>query len=146
VRVGSAELFGEIIELRGDMASVQVYEETSGVGPGEPVIQTGSQLTVELGPGLITSIYDGIQRPLDAIRARYGDFIPRGVALPALPRERKWHFVPGAKAGDVVVEGDIIGSVRETTAVLHYIMVPRGLGGTIVSIAEMILQLRILLP
>jgi V/A-type H+-transporting ATPase subunit A len=136
VRVGDAKLFGEIIELRGDMASIQVYEETSGVGPGEPVVQTGSLLTVELGPGLITSIYDGIQRPLDAIRAQYGDFIPRGVALPALPRDRKWHFVPCVKTGDVVVEGDIIGSVQETRAVLHQIMVPRSLAGRIVSIAE----------
>jgi len=136
VRVGGAELFGEIIELRGEMASIQVYEETSGVGPGEPVIQTGSLLTVELGPGLITSIYDGIQRPLDAIRKQYGDFIPRGVALPALPRDRRWHFVPSVKAGDVVVEGDIVGSVQETMAVLHHIMVPRGLAGTVVSIAE----------
>lgn len=136
VRVGTAELFGEIIELRGDLASIQVYEETSGVGPGEPVTQTGSLLTVELGPGLITSIYDGIQRPLDAIRVQYGDFIPRGVALPALPRDRKWHFVPSVKVGASVTEGDIVGSVRETTAVLHQIMVPRGLGGTVVSIAE----------
>lgn len=136
VRVGGAELFGEIIELRGEMASIQVYEETSGVGPGEPVIQTGSLLTVELGPGLITSIYDGIQRPLDAIRKQYGDFIPRGVALPALPRDRRWHFVPSVKAGDVVVEGDIVGSVQETMAVLHHIMVPRGLAGTVVSIVE----------
>ncbi|MGB9665827.1 MAG: V-type ATP synthase subunit A [Candidatus Cryosericum sp.] len=136
VRVGTAELFGEIIELRGDLASIQVYEETSGVGPGEPVTQTGSLLTVELGPGLITSIYDGIQRPLDAIRVQYGDFIPRGVALPALPRDRKWHFVPSVQVGASVTEGDIVGSVRETTAVLHQIMVPRGLGGTVVSIAE----------
>ncbi|HEY5001289.1 MAG TPA: hypothetical protein VII15_05575, partial [Candidatus Cryosericum sp.] len=136
VRVGDAKLFGEIIELRGEMASIQVYEETSGVGPGEPVVQTGSLLTVELGPGLITSIYDGIQRPLDAIRAQYGDFIPRGVALPALPRDRKWHFVPCVKLDDVVVEGDIIGSVQETKVVLHQIMVPKGLAGRIVSIAE----------
>src|ERR1035437_8593183 len=127
VRVGDAKLFGEIIELRGEMASIQVYEETSGVGPGEPVVQTGSLLTVELGPGLITSIYDGIQRPLDAIRSQYGDFIPRGVALPALPRDRKWHFVPCVKVVDVVVEGDIVGSVQETKAVLHQIMVPKGL-------------------
>jgi V/A-type H+-transporting ATPase subunit A len=136
VRVGQAKLFGEIIELRGELASIQVYEETSGVGPGEPVVQTGSLLTVELGPGLITSIYDGIQRPLDAIRAQYGDFIPRGVALPALPRDRKWHFVPSVKAGDAVVEGDIIGSVQETRAVLHRIMVPKGHSGKIVSISE----------
>ena len=136
VRVGATELFGEIIELRGEMASIQVYEETSGVGPGEPVVQTGSLLTVELGPGLITSIYDGIQRPLDAIRQQYGDFIPRGVALPALPRDKKWHFVPVVRNGDAVVEGDIVGSVRETTAVLHQIMVPKGLAGTVVSISE----------
>ncbi|MHB8106799.1 MAG: V-type ATP synthase subunit A [Candidatus Cryosericum sp.] len=136
VRVGDAKLFGEIIELRGEMASIQVYEETSGVGPGEPVVQTGSLLTVELGPGLITSIYDGIQRPLDAIRSQYGDFIPRGVALPALPRDRKWHFVPCVKVDDVVVEGDIVGSVQETRAVLHQIMVPKGLAGRIISIAE----------
>jgi V/A-type H+-transporting ATPase subunit A len=136
VRVGKAKLFGEIIELRGELASIQVYEETSGVGPGEPVVQTGGLLTVELGPGLITSIYDGIQRPLDAIRAQYGDFIPRGVALPALPRDRKWHFVPSVKAGDAVVEGDIIGCVQETRAVLHRIMVPKGRSGKIVSISE----------
>ncbi|MEN6550785.1 MAG: V-type ATP synthase subunit A [Candidatus Cryosericum sp.] len=136
VRVGDAQLFGEIIELRRDLASIQVYEETSGVGPGEPVSQTGSELTVELGPGLITSIYDGIQRPLDAIRAQYGDFVPRGVSLPALPRDRVWHFVPSAAAGDTVVPGDFLGSVQETRAVVHYIMVPPGTAGTVVSIEE----------
>ena len=136
VRVGDAQLFGEIIELRRDLASIQVYEETSGVGPGEPVVQTGSELTVELGPGLITSIYDGIQRPLDAIRAQYGDFVPRGVSLPALPRDRVWHFVPSAAAGDTVVPGDFLGSVQETRAVVHYIMVPPGTAGTVVSIEE----------
>ncbi len=136
VRVGDAKLFGEIIELRGDLASIQVYEETSGVGPGEPVVQTGSLLTVELGPGLITSIYDGIQRPLDAIRAQYGDFIPRGISLSALPRDRKWHFVPSVKVGDTVVEGDFVGCVQETHAVLHQIMVPRGCSGKVTSISE----------
>lgn len=136
VRVGEAQLFGEIIELRGELASVQVYEETSGVGPGEPVTQTGSLLTVELGPGLITSIYDGIQRPLDALRTQYGDFIPRGVALPALPRDRSWHFVPSVHEGDRVIEGDIIGTVQETRAVAHRIMVPRGKAGTILSITD----------
>lgn len=136
VRVGDAQLFGEIIELRRDLASIQVYEETSGVGPGEPVVQTGSELTVELGPGLITSIYDGIQRPLDAIRAQYGDFVPRGVSLPALPRDRVWHFAPSAHVGDTVVPGDLLGSVQETRAVLHRIMVPAGVTGTVVSIGQ----------
>lgn len=136
VRVGEANLFGEIIELRGELASIQVYEETSGIGPGEPVVQTGSPLAVELGPGLITSIYDGIQRPLDTLWHQYGDFVPRGVSIPALPRDRKWHFVPLVKVGDRVVEGDFLGKVAETTAVTHFIMVPKGVSGVIAAVAE----------
>ncbi|MDO9099261.1 MAG: V-type ATP synthase subunit A [Caldisericota bacterium] len=136
VRVGEASLFGEIIELRGDLASIQVYEETSGIGPGEPVVQTGTSLTVELGPGLITSIYDGIQRPLDALLLQYGDFIPRGVSLPALPRDKAWHFHPLVREGDAVEEGDLLGFVDETTAVTHRIMMPKGRAGTVTAIAE----------
>ncbi len=136
VRVGEANLFGEIIELRGELASIQVYEETSGIGPGEPVTQTGSPLAVELGPGLISSIYDGIQRPLDALWHQHGSFVPRGISIPALPRDRTWHFVPLVSAGATVSAGDFLGKVLETTAVTHYIMVPQGLSGIVTSIQE----------
>ena len=134
VRVSEQKLIGEIIELRGDTASIQVYEETSGLGPGEPVYSTGSPLSVELGPGLIESIFDGIQRPLDKIRERTGDRIARGVSISALDHEKKWDFVPIAKKGDEVVAGDFLGYVEETKLVKHYIMVPFGVSGKVEAI------------
>ena len=134
VRVSDDHLIGEIIEMHGDKASVQVYEETSGIGTGEKVVSTGEPMSVELGPGLIGSIYDGIQRPLDDIMKVAGNNLKRGVEVPSLKRELKWNFVPCVKVGDTVSEGDIIGAVRETDIVLHKIMVPNGLKGTIKSI------------
>ena len=137
VRVSSQRLIGEIIEVHGDRASVQVYEETSGLGPGEPVESTGMPLSVELGPGLIKSIYDGIQRPLDDImKISGGNLLKRGVEVPALKRELIWHFVPTVQAGDEVQAGDIIGTVQETPIVVHKIMVPYGVQGKIKSIEE----------
>jgi len=133
VRVSKSRLIGEIIEMRGDRASIQVYEETSGLMPGEPVESTGSPMSVELGPGLIESIYDGIQRPLDAIRAVSGDRLARGVEVPSLNREKKWRFIPAVKPGDRVGEGDVLGTVQETPVVLHRIMVPPGKGGVVRS-------------
>ncbi len=134
VRVGKEKLVGEVIVLDGDLASIQVYEETSGLGPGDPVEGTGEPLSVELGPGLIGSIYDGIQRPLEAIQQRWGAYIRRGVEAPALNRAVKWRFVPTVKKGDTVGEGDIIGTVQETTLVVHKIMVPPGISGTLEEI------------
>ena len=131
VRVSGEKLIGEIIELRGDHASIQVYEETAGLGPGEPVVSTGAPLSVELGPGLIESIFDGIQRPLTAIRQVAGDRITRGVDVRALNREKVWVFNPVAKAGDRVSAGDVLGTVQETSVVLHKIMVPPGVEGTV---------------
>ncbi|MFY9176577.1 MAG: V-type ATP synthase subunit A [Caldicoprobacterales bacterium] len=136
VRVGHGRLIGEIIELRGDRASIQVYEETAGLGPGEPVESTGEPLSVELGPGLIESIFDGIQRPLTSIRERIGDRIARGVEVPSLDYEKLWDFVPKVKEGDAVAPGDIIGTVQETPVVEHRIMVPEGVGGTVEWIHE----------
>ena len=136
VRVSQSRLIGEIIEIRGDRASIQVYEETSGLGPGEPVESTGMPMSAELGPGLIASIYDGIQRPLDAIRDRTGDRLIRGVEVPSLSREKRWHFTPHAKAGIRVSAGDVLGAVRETDIVLHKIMVPPGVSGVVKTIAE----------
>jgi len=136
VRVSEKKLIGEIIELKGDLASIQVYEDTGGVGPGEPVYPTFEPLSVELGPGLIESIYDGIQRPLDLIREMAGDTITRGITLPALNREKKWHFIPKKKKGDIVKSGDIIGEVQETVLVSHKIMVPIGVEGEIKEIKE----------
>ncbi|MGQ9603356.1 MAG: V-type ATP synthase subunit A [bacterium] len=136
VRVSEKKLIGEIIELKEDLASIQVYEETGGIGAGEPVYQTGAPLSVELGPGLIESIYDGIQRPLDVIKALVGDYITRGVDIPALDRQKKWHFVPTVKPGDEVEEGDIIGTVQETILVVHKIMVPPGVKGKVTRISE----------
>ncbi len=124
VRVSDARLMGEIIELHGDRASIQVYEETGGLGPGEPVYTTGDPLSVELGPGLIEAIFDGVQRPLDTIREKVGDYITRGVEVAPLNREHKWDFVPKVKEGDRVQSGDIIGTVQETTLIEHRIMVP----------------------
>jgi V/A-type H+-transporting ATPase subunit A len=134
VRVSNERLIGEIIEIHGDRASVQVYEETAGLRPGEPVVSTGAPLSVELGPGLIESIYDGIQRPLDAIKAIAGTNIPRGVEVNALNRDKKWNFVPSVEQGDVVKGGDIIGTVQESTTVLHKIMTPPDLEGTVQQI------------
>ncbi len=137
VRVSNQRLIGEIIEMHGDQASIQVYEETSGLGPGEPVESTDAPLSVELGPGLIKSIYDGIQRPLDKIReVSKSNLLKRGVEVPALDREAVWHFVPTAKAGDEVQGGDIIGTVQETPIVLHKIMIPPRMKGKIKSIQE----------
>ena len=131
VRVSESRLIGEIIEMRGDMASIQVYEETSGLGPGEPVESTGEPLSVELGPGLIESIFDGIQRPLTLIRERAGDRITRGIEVPSLDRTKKWDFVPRVKPGDKVAGGYILGVVQETPVVEHRIMVPLGIEGTV---------------
>lgn len=131
VRVSDKRLIGEIIELRGDKASIQVYEETSGLGPGEPVYSTGEPLSVELGPGLIGSIFDGIQRPLTVIREKVGDRIVRGIEVPSLDRERQWEFIPRVKPGDQVQPGDIVGVVQETSIVEHRIMVPQGVEGVI---------------
>ena len=123
-RVSDQRLIGEIIEIHGDQASVQVYEETSGLGPGEPVESTGAPLSVELGPGLIGSIFDGIQRPLETIMAVSGNNLQRGVEVPSLDREKVWHFVPSVAVGDAVQGGDIIGTVQETKIVSHKIMSP----------------------
>ena len=136
VRVSEQRLIGEIIEIHGDQASVQVYEETSGLGPGEPVASTGAPLSVELGPGLIGSIFDGIQRPLEEIMKVSGNNLQRGVEIPALDHQKKWHFQPLKKAGDSVTGGDIIGTVQETPIVVHKILVPNGLMGTLRSIKE----------
>ena len=131
VRVSKERLVGEVIELRGDKASIQVYEETAGLGPGEPVESTGAPLSVELGPGLIESIFDGIQRPLTAIRDQVGDRITRGVEVPALNREKKWVFESRANVGDRVENGDVLGTVQESAVVEHRIMVPFGLQGIV---------------
>ncbi|MBA7637901.1 V-type sodium ATPase catalytic subunit A [subsurface metagenome] len=136
VRVGKLNLIGEIVELKGDLASIQVYEETTGLGPGEPVVDTEAPLSVELGPGLIESVYDGIQRPLSLLVKAEGEFMSRGSAMPGLDREKKWHFKPTVKNGEVVSSGDIIGEVQETTQFVHRIMVPVGVEGTIKKIAE----------
>jgi len=134
VRVGELGLIGEIIRLEGDKAVIQVYEETAGIKPGEPVMGTGASLSVELGPGLLTSIYDGIQRPLEILRSQSGDFIGRGLTAPALSRDKKWHFTPKVKVGDKVVEGDIIGVVPETSIIEHKIMIPPEIEGEIIEI------------
>ena len=136
VRVGEQQLIGEILNMSGDSASIQVYEETSGLGPGAEVVTTGSPLAVELGPGLIENIYDGIQRPLEEIMKRAGANITRGIQVPALDREKKWNFTPVAKAGDAVQGGDVIGTVQETSVVLHKIMVPPNLSGKLELVAK----------
>jgi len=136
VRVSEQRLIGEIIEIHGDQASIQVYEETSGLGPGEPVESTGAPLSVELGPGLIGSIFDGIQRPLVDIMEATGNSLTRGVEIPSLGRTKKWHFNPTVAVGDIIEPGDIIGTVNETEIVLHKIMIPKGINGTVKSIAE----------
>ncbi len=134
VRVSEKRLIGEIIEMHGDEASIQVYEETSGLGPGEPVESTGAPMSVELGPGLITSIYDGIQRPLDDIMKVSGNNLQRGVEVASLKRDKKWEFVPTVKAGDQVEAGDVLGTVQETAVVEQKIMVPYGVEGTVKEI------------
>ena len=131
VRVGPQHLIGEIIEMRGDKASIQVYEETAGIGTGEDVVSTGAPLSVELGPGLIGQIYDGIQRPLEDIRRQVGNTIKRGIQVDPISREAEWEFTPTAKAGDKVEPGDVLGTVQETIIVLHKIMVPVGIRGTV---------------
>ena len=136
VRVGPKQLIGEILNMTGDRASIQVYEETSGLGPGAEVVSTGAPLSVELGPGLIESIYDGIQRPLEEIRSMAGAHIPRGIQAPPLPEDKKWDFTPVAKPGDAVVAGDVLGTVPETASVLHKIMVPHRMDGTVEWVAE----------
>ena len=136
VRVGPQQLIGEIRNMTGDRASIQVYEETTGLGPGAEVVTTGVPLSVELGPGMLEGIYDGIQRPLTEIRELTGHTIARGVNVPALNRSKKWAFVPTVKVGDAVVGGDIIGTVQETSAISHKILVPIGKSGTVKSIEE----------
>jgi V/A-type H+-transporting ATPase subunit A len=134
VRVGQLGLVGEVIKLEGNRATLQIYEDTTGVRPGEKVINTGQALSVELGPGLLTSIYDGIQRPLNVLKEKSGDFISRGLVIPALDEAKKWDFVPAKKSGDKVSQGEIIGTVQETQLVSHKIMVPPGLSGELKDI------------
>jgi len=136
VRVGKLNLIGEIVELHGDLASIQVYEETVGIGPGEPVIDTEAPLSVELGPGLIESIYDGIQRPLEALYKKEGEFMSRGTTIPGLDRTKKWQFKPTLENGSKVRGGDIVGEVQETTLLTHRIMVPFGVSGTVEKLTE----------
>ena len=134
VRVSDSKLIGEIIEMRGDKASIQVYEETVGIGPGEPVYTTGEPLSVELGPGLLEAMFDGIQRPLKEYQNIAGDFLTKGVEVAPLNRTKKWEFEPVLKVGEKVQEGDILGAVQETSVVIHKIMVPFGIKGTLKSI------------
>ncbi len=134
VRVGEMKLIGEIIEMRGDNASIQVYEETAGIGPGDEVFSTGEPLSVELGPGLLTNIYDGIQRPLETMYRIAGTNIPKGIDEPALARETKWDFTPVCKVGDVLKAGDIVGTVNETEIIIHKIMLPPGVSGKVTEI------------
>jgi len=136
VRVSENKLIGEIIEMRGDKASIQVYEETTGIGPGEPVYSTSEPLSVELGPGLLESMFDGIQRPLSEFQLKAGDFLEKGIEVPSLNREKKWEFRPLVKEGDEVTAGDIIGEVPETSIIMHKIMVPYGTEGKVKSIKE----------
>ena len=135
VRVGPRRLIGEILTMKGDSASIQVYEETSGLGPGAEVVTTGAPMSVELGPGMIEGIYDGIQRPLEKIVEKVGACITRGVEVPALDPEKKWEFTPAVREGTEVVGGDVIGTVPETAVVLHKMMVPPKMSGTIVKVA-----------
>ena len=137
VKIGKAGLLGEIIELSGPIASIQVYEETGGIGPGEQVVGTGITMSAELGPGLLQSIYDGIERPLELIEKKSESyFIARGVEVPGISREKKWAFTPTSKAGDRVVAGDILGEVPETSLIMHRIMTPPGISGTIKKIEQ----------
>ena len=134
VRVGDKKLIGEIIEMHGDKASIQVYEETAGLGRGDKVVSTGAPLSVELGPGLLTNIYDGIQRPLEAMRIRCGSNITKGIDEPALDRQKLWHFEAQKEFGDRVKAGDVLGTVQETAVITHKIMVPPGKDGTVVEL------------
>ena len=136
VKVSQQKLIGEIIELNKDMVTIQVYEETSGIGPGEPVFSTNMPLSVELGPGLISSIYDGIQRPLDKIMLAKGDFITRGAEASSIDRDKKWEFKPTIKKGDKVETGDIIGTVQESSIIEHKVMIPYGIKGEIIDISK----------
>ena len=134
VKVGNEALMGEVIKIQGEETIIQVYEDTSGIKPGEPVVNTGLSLAVELGPGLLTNIYDGIQRPLSVLVDKMGNFIERGVSAPGLPHDKKWEFVPLVKEGDKVIGGSIIGEVQETN-IVHKVMVPPNLkGGAVKSI------------
>ena len=134
VRVGDARLIGEIIEMHGDRASIEVYEETAGLGRGDKVVSTGAPLSVELGPGLLTSIYDGIQRPLEAMRLKYGSNIIKGIDEPALNREKLWHFEAKLGYGDTVSAGDVYGTVQESEVITHKIMCPPGKKGTVMEL------------
>ncbi|MDG6911243.1 MAG: V-type ATP synthase subunit A [Nitrososphaerota archaeon] len=136
VRVGELGLVGEVIKLKGTTAILQIYEDTTGVRPGDKVVNTGQALSVELGPGLLTSIYDGIQRPLNVLREQSGDFISRGLVIPALDEKKKWEFVPSKKKGDKVTQGEVIGTVQETQLISHKIMVPPGVSGELKEIKE----------
>ncbi|HYB02975.1 MAG TPA: V-type ATP synthase subunit A, partial [Nitrososphaerales archaeon] len=136
VRVGEEGLIGEVIRLNGDVASIQVYEDTAGVSPGEKVENTGIPLSAELGPGLATSIFDGIQRPLEIIKEKSGDFIKRGVVTEALDKQKKWKFIPSIRKGTEVVTGDILGVVQETAIVEHRIICPNGVSGVVSEIGE----------
>ena len=136
VRVTEKRLVGEIIELRQDKASIQVYEETEGIGVGEPVYSTGRPLSVELAPGLIGSIYDGIQRPLDKIREKVGSYIARGMEVPPIDREKKWGFTPVVKEGDLVAAGDVLGEVNETSLVVYKVLVPHNVKGRVINISK----------
>jgi V/A-type H+-transporting ATPase subunit A len=136
VRVGEEELMGEVIEIEGEVTTVQVYEETSGISPGEPVVTTGAPLSVELGPGVLDSIYDGVQRPLDILEEEMGDFLDRGVDAPGIDLEKEWDFTPEVEEGDEVAEGDIIGTVPETESIDHKVMVPPGDEGTVAEVME----------
>ena len=134
VEVSKDKLIGEIIEMRGDRASIQVYEETTGIGPGDEVVSIGSPLSVELGPGLLEQMFDGIQRPLEALKNSNGDFLVRGGTFEHLDREKKWEFKPQAKVGDILGAGDILGTVEETSVITHKIMVPYGVKGKVKEI------------
>ena len=136
VRIGEMGLVGEIIRLEGNSAMIQVYEDTTGLKPGENVVNTKKPLSLQLGPGLLTSIYDGIQRPLDKLREESGDFISRGKVIPALDQTKKWEFIPIKKNGDDVEPGDIIGEVQETPLIKHKIMIPHDISGKLSDISE----------
>lgn len=136
VYVSKNKLIGEIIEMRGDIASIQVYEETTGIGPGEPVYTYGEPLSVELGPGILDKMFDGIQRPLESVQQLVGSYLPKGIEVHNLDREKKWYFTPTVSVGEFISHGDIIGTVQETSAIEHRILVPKGVSGTVKEILE----------
>ena len=136
VKVGNDKLIGEIIELEGDQATIQVYEETAGMKPGEPIESTGGPLSVELGPGILGSIFDGIQRPLEKIKIMTGDYLQRGISVPSLNKETKWTFKPTLAAGTDVKGGDVLGEVQETSAIIQKIMIPPKVEGKLLSIVS----------